>query len=248
MEWGVIAFIDALGFKGIWKAHDPKDVLASIESIKSLAATLKAKIERLDGWDLWDHVSVRTYMFSDTVGIAINLPPPKIEMEDIEYYQGVRQYMLLRHVVMMVSEVTGEAAISKVPLLYRGCISTGEFTCNDTSLVGPAVDEAGEYFEECDGAFVFLTPSAEKTFTQRPWQLRIGHPAYFVPYSVPMKKGKELRTLTVNPLLFLEKGKKQVAIESIISCFGGTATRPASVHSKALNTEAYLKHLLSWQW
>jgi hypothetical protein len=248
MDWGIIAFIDALGFKGIWKTHEPRDVLASIEAVSLLATDLKTKINKAGGGDLWDNVTVQVHMFSDTAGIAVRLPPPKIESTDPEFYEGTRKYMLLRHVVMMLSELTGRAAIANVPLLYRGCISAGEFLCNETSFIGPAVDEAGKYFEACDGAFVFFSPSAEDVFTNRPWQLKIGHPAYFVPYSVPMKKGEPLKTLTVNPLLFLEQEERRTAIEKIIGCFENPVEQPDDVKTKTSNTKEYLEYLGGWQW
>lgn len=57
-----------------------------------------------------------------------------------------------------------------MPLPLRGCISFGRHLCDGNFVVGPAVDQAAEYMNEPDGAFIWVLPGvAERhnTFLQR---------------------------------------------------------------------------------
>lgn len=63
-----------------------------------------------------------------------------------------------------------------------------------------------------------------------------------------MKKGEPLKTLTVNPLLFLEQEEKKTATERIIRCFGNPDEQVDDVKTKAFNTKEYLEYLGNWQW
>jgi len=70
-------------------------------------------------------------------------------------------------------------------LVYRGAIAVGSFRLAGPFIVGPAVDEAAELMEVAEGAFVWLTPSAQRAFDYGDfecWDLVPRHP-------VPVKGG-----------------------------------------------------------
>jgi hypothetical protein len=48
------------------------------------------------------------------------------------------------------------------PLVLRGCISFGEHLSEGNFIAGPAVDEAAEYMNMAEGAFIWLLPSAQR--------------------------------------------------------------------------------------
>jgi hypothetical protein len=248
MDWGVIAFIDALAVKGIWRRHDADAVLDAFESMKMLALDLKSKVDESFGGDLWEKLTAHVAFFSDSVAIAITLPPPLYESEDPQFYESVRKYMLLRHVVQFLSRLVGDAVIGDVSLMYRGCISVGNLAVRGESFIGEAVDTAGAQFESCEGAFVFLTSDAAKVFTERHPYLKLGHPPYFVPYRVPMKNGYNMDTLTINPLLYLKGESKQQAIDAFVRELGDPEKQPEPIRVKVINTLKYLQYLQGWQW
>lgn len=248
MNWGVIAFIDALAVKGIWQRHDAEAVLTAFESVRILAEKMKEDINSSYGGDLWDKVSANVVYFSDSVAIGVNLPPPLYESENPEFYESTRKYMLLRHVVLFLSKLVGEATLGKVPLMYRGCISVGQFMMKGSSFIGEAVDKAGASFESCDGAFIYFSEEAADFFNNRHPYLRMGHPPYFVPYKIPMKTGEVLETITINPLLFLEDDDKPQAIDAFIREFGDVGSQSEPIQRKAENTIRYLEYLKGWQW
>jgi hypothetical protein len=51
-------------------------------------------------------------------------------------------------------------------LVLRGCISFGPHICDGNFIIGPAVDEAAEYMNIAEGAFVWLLPNAEAIFVK----------------------------------------------------------------------------------
>ena len=133
--------------------------------------------------------------------------------------------------------------------MYRGCISVGHIEMRGSSFIGEAVDIAGENFEACEGSFVFLTAEAADVFINRHRFLKLGHPPYFVPYGVPMKDGSTLKTITINPLLLLEVGRKREAVATYIGALEqGLNSESQSIRNKSANTIKYLEYLKSWQW
>lgn len=248
-EWGVISFIDALATKGIWKLYDPSIVLDAFDEVRKLSTELKQKIEEASGGDCWEKLSPNVATFSDSMAVGIVLPPEMYESEDKEFYDSTRKYLLLRQVVLFLSQLVGQAVLGKVPLMYRGCISVGGMAMRGNSFIGEAVDAAGHNFEACEGAFVFLTSEAASVFTNRHPYLKMGHLPYFVPYDVPMKTGEVLKTITINPLLLLAPGQRENAIATYIEALHrGSDLASESTRKKAVNTIVYLEYLRNWQW
>ena len=171
------------------------------------------------------------------------------ESKNKEFYDSARKYLLLRQVVLFLSKLVGQAVLGKVPLMYRGCISAGKMAMRGNSFIGEAVDVAGQNFEACEGAFVFLTSEAADVFTSRHPYLQIAHPPYFVPYDVPMKNGGLLKTITINPLLLLASDRREDAITTYIAALQqGSDSASESTRRKAVNTIMYLEYLRNWQW
>jgi len=59
---------------------------------------------------------------------------------------------------------------SEMPLPLRGCISLGRHFCDGDFLIGPAVDQAAEYMNEPEGAFIWVLPGVverHKSFRDR---------------------------------------------------------------------------------
>ncbi|MEO7932829.1 MAG: hypothetical protein ABIT76_06700 [Chthoniobacterales bacterium] len=243
MNWGVIAFIDVLGFKGIWnRGHSADEILSTLETVRKFATELKEQQNQMSGGDLWENLSLDTRMFSDTLVISCHLPQGRIEPDWQEDYESIRRYVLLRYVVLMLSSLVAAAANGECPLLYRGCVATGLFAMNDFAMLGPAVDEAGSFFESADGAFVFLCPSAAKTYEQRPGLLSRATFPYFLEYDVPLKETKTLPTYTINPLLRAPHEMRPDISAALMSTFGPATEIPHALLTKHTNTQRFLHH------
>ena len=253
MNWGIVAFIDVLGFKGLWERRiSPEDELKALQDMKLYAEGLVALHGGMGGGELWDKAEVEVRAFSDTIAILAPMPAvPDASSKYIkeqgknyrESFDAIRKYMLLREIVLILSKLITTAAVEVPPLLYRGCISSGKFLMNDFAFVGPAVDEAGQFFEAAQGAFTFLTPSAKSTFDQRPGLLSMAAFPYFVEYAVPMKGMPVLNTLVINPLLFTHEETDPDKVAQAFSEFLASGSENPSVAEKLRNTEDYLQFL-----
>ncbi|MEP7364575.1 MAG: hypothetical protein ABI972_15065 [Acidobacteriota bacterium] len=148
--------------------------------------------------------------------------------------------------VLIVESIIDKALDEPAPLLYRGCLAVGSMKIDGDFLIGPAIDEAAEYFELSDGPFFWLAPSAlainhqyAATFIDRI------EPTLMVPYEVPMKDGTAKATLAgchfglTRPFDGWRRTK-----ERIYSAFGG-AELPGDIEQKRSNIMHFLQHVES---
>lgn len=245
MQWGVVAFIDVMGFKGMWqRGHGAPDVLDALTRTRDRASELAKRQNAEGGGDLWHHTEIEVRTFSDTVVVLSPMPAhtdyrPTADDEKA-FHDAVRRYMLLRFVVLLMSKVVTEAAADEPPLLYRGSIAAGDFQANSFAFLGPAIDEAGKFFEAAEGAFVFLAPSAADVFRARPGLLGRALFEYFVNYSIPLKRDASLKTMALNPLMFLDPDKRADHSLRILAYFGAEAA-DKQLEAKRHNTREFLE-------
>jgi hypothetical protein len=107
-------------------------------------------------------------LLSDTVVLSIQYEPDA-------YADGAvpdeRQKNLLVSVACESAAVLAYLFMdSEMPLPLRGCVSFGGHLCDGNFLIGPAVDQAAEYMNEPEGAFIWVLPGVaerHKTFRAR---------------------------------------------------------------------------------
>jgi hypothetical protein len=102
------------------------------------------------------------------------------------------------------------------PFTYRGCISVGDVAMVDAFCVGPAINEAAELYEQAEAGVVWLAPSALEHASAR-----VELPAA----TVPLKGGRTIDSLFVNPLLRTWKGGE--------TCDGGSSRTAEDKHADA---------------
>ena len=87
----------------------------------------------------------------------------------------------------------------KGPLL-RGAIAIGEYIHEKSTVLGPAVVDAAEWYEAAEWVGLIATPSAGNSLSQYVDQMRDGgdfmshFPAWFVEYNVPLKNKRGSRS------------------------------------------------------
>lgn len=240
MDWGIVVFIDVLGYKGLWSRHPQDNVLEAVRNIATDAVELSAETLRVyrDGADAWKDLKLETRPFSDFIAILATPFPafphsPVIDDGSDEYVRdGLARYSLLRIILLLVTKIISRGAALSPPMIYRGCISVGAFSSNEFAFVGPAIDEAGAMHEAAQGAFVFLTPSAASIYDSRPtYPLNRTRFPYFFEYAVPMKAGELLNTYVANPLIYQNPERCCEYVRSIDDFFG----------EPPLNSELWLK-------
>lgn len=177
---------DVLGFKGIWKRYDAKDVLARMSEIASHVEQEQAEAQqRADCHKNWK-VSVRVSCLSDTVVCTaiVDIPgwtpftPVSSRSSDENSALEIARLLQwaiagsfgVRTCARIASRITGAAAGHCPGFAYRGAISVGEFLVSDTNnfFVGPAIDECADFHQKANGAMIFGTGS-----TLRLWRLLI---------------------------------------------------------------------------
>jgi hypothetical protein len=184
---GVIALVDALGFKGIWKDPDQPsvDVLNTLRRVGEKGREFQERIKPFLAlarknvpfpWaGLWRDLQMRVLQFSDTTVIAAWRRPRKRQLRkkheekaraETQLVQAEREKgvdAMLRFIVCTcVCEILKEAALADPPLAYRGVVTSGSFLIEENYLLGPAIDEAASLLDTADGPFVWLVPAVAK--------------------------------------------------------------------------------------
>jgi hypothetical protein len=171
MKEGALVLLDCLGFRGIWNRVDPEKLVNKLKSMEKEAAARvvsKYSSSALSFGRIRSHLS----LLSDTVALSV-------QYEEDGYksggYPDERQKDLLVSVACESAGVLANLFIdSEIPLPLRGCISFGRHLSDGNFLIGPAVDQAAEYMNEPEGAFIWVLPGAlerQKRFIERALEL-----------------------------------------------------------------------------
>jgi len=151
LKLGAIAFLDALGFKGIWTREDPMAVLQQLKNLRRNGLSLQGRDR--DGVLLNDQsLTQRVRCVSDIIMVAVTLR----RSDTPERYL----YRAMLSASLIASSMIDDALHGSPPLLFRGCMAAGLMKVDGDFVIGPAVDEAAELYERSDGAFFWMGPSA----------------------------------------------------------------------------------------
>lgn len=167
MRKGVVALLDALGVKGIWARSRPRDV---ITAWKHAIGMFEKSIQKAREASPEEKFSLLS--FSDTV--IILLETEKDPVACIPLMAGV---LLVPFNAALVEGI-----------FLRGAVSVGEFVRSESMIIGPAVDEAAEWYTVPDWMGVSLCPSASYG-VERLAEQGADISRWFVKYDVPMKSG-----------------------------------------------------------
>jgi hypothetical protein len=147
--------------------------------------------------------------------------------------------------VLIASHLMDSALDGTPSLLFRGCMAAGRMNVDGDFMIGPAVDEAAGFFEQSDGAFFWMAPSAlhivdeyAETFFDRI------EPIYMIRYPVPMKNGPTMPTLVHHYFglgITLNHDKWVLTRQKLIQAFG-TELRQDIVR-KRQNTVGFLDYV-----
>jgi hypothetical protein len=231
-EVRVVALVDALGFRGIWKRHKSATIYRDVFGTLSKVRRAAEAGNRQKSFSTKE-VELTIAGFSDTI-ILIGEP--------IDPTKANAVHVTLTHIAEVVAELMHAAARAELPLAYRGSIAVGEVAISDGMYVGEAIDEAAEWYEIADAAVVVLTPSARRV-------IEAGEPSpNIVSTQVPIKGHGSLSLYAVNPffnsyLFFNSQDDPNPALDAILQ----QLRRPfdlsgsAEVERKRQNTERFLK-------
>lgn len=172
MKKGAVALLDRLGTKGIWTRSDPAKVVASWQAVVQFFSEAVTQQETSGGeWGSMGSPRPHVIAFSDTIVLTV---------------EGDDPARFLPLMFNLIGVPFARAMIQEVFL--RGVFSIGTFYQTETLVIGPAVDEAAEWYEQPDWMGVSAAPSAafgierlrEQGADVSPW---------FTQYDIPLKAG-----------------------------------------------------------
>jgi hypothetical protein len=242
MRHGAFAMFDALGFKGIWaraqKADPPWDVLGKLEKLVTEANDVRGAIEEgvasIEQSGELKNAQVRTLFLSDTIMVGAWADDPTGTAP------GNPEWAALTAVAHIAASLLSRAANAPDPrLVYRGCISVGEFDIRPPFVVGPAVDEAAELANSAEAALVWLAPSAKRVIDSA-----VSHEELDVlrSWQVPLKSGQRFSTYVVSPYSGVTE---QSWVDLRLAIRLALSSPQFDVQIKAQNTTEFLDHELA---
>ena len=239
LRLGAVVLLDALGFKGIWNRVNPRLVINQLKKLKReglrLVGDNRSGVLLQD--DTFEH-SVRC--ISDSIIIAVT-----IRGSALPAYPERPVHRAMLSAALIASHLTYSALDGTPPLLFRGCMAAGRMNIDGDFMIGPAIDEAAGLFEQSDGPFIWMAPSAlhivdeyAETFFHRI------EPIYMIRYPVPMKNGTTIRTLVHHYFglgLTLNHDKWVLTRQKLIQAFGTELRR--DIARKRHNAAAFLDYV-----
>ena len=141
LKLGVVAFLDVLGFKGIWNREQPRVVLDKLREIKNRGRELQGSDHSgsIVSDDGFEH---RVKCVSDMVIVVV--APRGRGCTDRMLYKAMFSATWITGLIMR------RALEGDLPLLFRGCLGAGLMKMEGEFLIGPAVDQTASLFEKAD--------------------------------------------------------------------------------------------------
>lgn len=229
---GIIVLMDSLGTRGITASQHPQTVLDTwlflLDQLEESAQKFRAVFPELD-------IEITT--FSDTVMISANYPEEAMLVDIIgDILAAPFYYAFADHIFL------------------RGIICAGFYYQDPTRIIGPAIDEAAEWYENSDWIGLAASPSMEMLLN---YLDALGEriedestaPAvseWFVQYEVPWKNGvRRQNTWAFAWPLYATRLYEEEARVEILRTF---KTHPASIGiasaAKYTHTIAFVDHVL----
>jgi hypothetical protein len=234
MEQSLVCIIDLLGTKGIWTEESVDRYFKTIEKAQLQYDSLKKKFSKaLEEKSLeFDFIT-----FSDTIVITL-INRNRYDGFFIEHIEGLSQFVL-----GVFQDYFSEYFFA------RGAISYGDIEKRDNHFIGPAIDDAAEYFELPDMIGICFTPKTTIAMdyaidtSLKFFQREIGK--FVVKYRTPLKNGMKLELYQINWVKFfiepLADQKVQLEPLARLSQFLCKRNIPLAATSKINNTIAFFQ-------
>lgn len=235
---GAVAFLDALGTKGIWARSEPEKY---VESWEQLLMDWKTHKQQLYPDDSNTDTSIKA--FSDTVIVTASLKKKDDKTPVIETDR------LVFHAAQLIQPMVINAITRGIYL--RGVISIGKFYQSDTAIIGPAVDEASEWYTEIEWIGVSAAPTAHfvlEKLVEIGGEVEKEAKKFFVRYDIPTKTNALGKGWGLNwPRLYKDIPIQQDGMSVKALILNRFAQKPiaVSVMPKFNNTIEFIDHVMS---
>jgi len=193
---GAIAFLDILGFKGIWTKMPPEQIIKIIKGI--IAELLKST--KIVSNEKKHYGNLDVTVISDTIIIE---------------FMG-ETYKTTIFIAEVIQRIFFPFLAKKLPI--RGAVTFGTYYRSGNIYVGPAIDDVAEWYNKANWMGVILTPSATMSLEAGYCDINFETlqktlNKFWIKYPIPLKKflnKKNNITLYAlnwpNHLIFVKKG------------------------------------------
>ncbi|MGI0047332.1 MAG: hypothetical protein ACREBB_09130 [Nitrosotalea sp.] len=218
---GAIAVLDVLGVKGVWTRGNTDKIIGDWEAVVQSFKRLEMELKK----DSEQKIIPSVQAFSDTIIIV---------------YEGKDPISLLEWMGAHTALPFVRAILKGIYL--RGAISMGKFRQTESMIIGPAADEAVEWYESADWMGVMLTPTS--SFTMDKLIHEKYESIYFKKYNIPFKDGQRRELWALNWPAYIHTIMKDFILDkrdpksAILESFSYSPSDP-STFSKYANTMTF---------
>jgi hypothetical protein len=231
MKTGAIAFLDILGFKGIWQHRPEQEILDMLLAVPELVKQTYKAPPPDKGWPAVGEPGVT--ILSDTVIITFESEHPQTLLLMCTIISAILHHFL------------------KHNIFARGAIGWGRYTQNGPVFLGPAVDDVAMWYEAANWIGVITTPRTNYMIDRlgnRQFEANGKKVDPFIKYDVPLKSGKPILLNVFNwpglmQTAYVGEGAGNFR-QTMTGVFSVQDSIDASVHEKYEQTLKFIDHAL----
>jgi hypothetical protein len=157
--FGMVAFLDALGVKGIWETRDTNNVLNDWNKVYYLFD------------DALKDLGINVAAFSDNLIISMRKGHEMGSWRLAEIFCEAIIPLFLKSM--------------EYEFFFRGAIAMGYFSRSSRMLIGPAADEAAEFYDASNWVGICISPNTGMILDRQIVQK--GSRNFLVKYNIPQK-------------------------------------------------------------
>jgi len=238
---GVVAILDMLGTKGVWK-DDAKGFLDKVTALyKRFTGLVELMRTEFNSKSKYYDLSAENFgvdflTFSDT--IIVSFSSKLIQMSDEDVRKRLQAHLLFSGVLLI--GLMHAAIQSKI--YFRGSLSLGKIYKKKDILIGPAIDEAACDYDQSNWIGISLTPHAASLINSLTESSLSGIlNDFFIPFDLSKKTGYEKSCYVLNwgQFYFEKVVPKAIDIIKENLNFHFDKYNNASVYLKYKNTVEY---------
>lgn len=237
MDNGAVAFLDILGFKGIWQRREPETVLSIMDgAVEEIRKTYQKPLPE-KGWSSFQDPFIT--ILSDTIIIgyrSAESPACLLLLANIAY--NLIHYFL------------------KFGIFFRGAITYGEYIQKGNTFIGPAIDDVASWYEAADWIGIITTPRCNylvDLFSHVAMGVNSFSVQTYVKYNVPGRNREEFHLNALNWPGYLqasfkklpEQNQKSDAHKLLEAKFAEQAAFDASTLRKFENTLRFIDYCVN---
>lgn len=233
MNKAAIAFLDILGFKGIWQTRESDDVLKIMGGVKDKINEIYKEPSQASNWPASENPEIT--ILSDTIVVVIKSEEPHCLFLLANIVFGLFRYFW------------------KHNLFLRGAVSWGEYSKYESTFIGPAIDDVATWYEAANWIGVILTPKTSylmDRFSKLSMGVNDISVIPYLKYHVPDRAGKKHHLFSINWPAYLQASYKKVPLDGeeidskkmMVKMFSEQSAFNGSVLEKYENTLGFLDY------